>query len=94
MTTVDVPHYQMLIGGQAVDSKRRMSIIDPCDESLVATVACGDASRTDAAVATAKATFESGSWSRATPQDRAAVMRRIVAAADQVSDALIELEMA
>ncbi|WAC93921.1 aldehyde dehydrogenase family protein [Mycobacterium sp. Aquia_213] len=94
MTTVTVPHHPMLIGGQPVDSDRRMEIFDPGDESLVATVAQGDASHVDAAVATAKAAFERGTWSRATPQDRAEVMRRIAAAANQASDELIELEMA
>ncbi|WP_373122735.1 aldehyde dehydrogenase family protein, partial [Mycobacterium marinum] len=94
MTTVAVPHHAMLIGGESVDSDRRLSLVDPGDESPVATVACGDASHVDAAVAAAKASFEDGSWSRATPQERAAVMRRIVAAADQVTDELIELEMA
>lgn len=94
MTTVTVPHHLMLIGGQPVDSDRRMHIVDPGDEALVATVAQGDAAHVDAAVATAKAAFEGGSWSRATPQHRAEVMRRIAAAADQASDELIELEMA
>ncbi|WP_373141238.1 aldehyde dehydrogenase family protein [Mycobacterium marinum] len=94
MTTVAVPHHAMLIGGESVDSDRRLSLVGPGDESPVATVACGDASHVDAAVAAAKASFEDGSWSRATPQERAAVMRRIVAAADQVTDELIELEMA
>lgn len=84
----------MLIGGQSIDSDRRMEIVDPGDERLVATVAEGDASHIDAAVATAKAAFERGAWSRATPQDRAEVMRRIAAAALQASDELIELEMA
>lgn len=92
--TTPVPHYAMLIGGEPVDSGRRMRIIDPGDERIVATVAQGDASHVDAAVAAAKAAFERGAWSRASPEDRAAVMRRIVDAAHQASDELIELEMA
>ncbi|MCV7413167.1 aldehyde dehydrogenase [Mycobacterium florentinum] len=94
MTTVTVPHHPMLIGGRPVDSDRRMEIFDPGDERLIATVAQGDAAHVDAAVTTAKAVFERGTWSRATPQDRAEVMRRIAAAANQASDELIELEMA
>lgn len=92
--TAPIPHYTMLIGGESVDSGQRMRIIDPGDERLVATVAQGDASHVDAAVAAAKAAFERGEWSRASPEDRAAVMRRIVDAAHQASDELIELEMA
>ncbi len=71
-----------------------MHIINPGDEELVATVAQGDESHIDVAVAAAKTAFERGTWSRATPQDRAEVMRRIAAAAHQASDELIELEMA
>lgn len=94
MTSVDVKHHLMHIGGQDVDSERRMTIIDPSDESVVATVAQGDASHIDAAVAAAKAAFEQRTWSGKTPQERAAVMRRIAAAANDAIDELIALEMA
>lgn len=57
----------MLIGGQEVASKRRMTVVDPSDESVVATVAAGDASHIDAAVAAVNAAFEHGAWSRNTP---------------------------
>lgn len=94
MSTRTVPHHLMLIGGEPVDSHRRMHLFDPGDERLIATVAQGDASHVDTAVATAKAAFECGTWSRATPQHRAAVMRQIATAAHHASDDLIELEMA
>lgn len=93
MTSIDVRHHLMLIGGEGVDSDKRYDIIDPSDETVVATVARGDASHIDAAVAAAKASFEAGDWSRRTPQERAAVMRRIAAAANDVADELVELEM-
>lgn len=94
MTTVDVKHHLMLIGGADVDSDSRFEIIDPGDEMLVATVARGDANHIDTAVAAARAAFDAGDWSRRTPQERAAVMRRIAAAANDVADELVELEMA
>jgi acyl-CoA reductase-like NAD-dependent aldehyde dehydrogenase len=94
MTTVSVKHYPMLIGGQDVDAPEHMSLVDPGDESVVATIARGDASHIDAAVAAAKKAFEGGEWSRISPQERAAVMRRITAAANDVAEELIELEMA
>jgi acyl-CoA reductase-like NAD-dependent aldehyde dehydrogenase len=94
MTTVDVKHHLMLIGGADVDSESRFEIIDPADETLVATVARGDANHIDTAVAAAKAAFDAGDWSRRTPQERAAVMRRIAAAANDCADELVELEMA
>ncbi|WP_137146091.1 aldehyde dehydrogenase [Mycolicibacterium sp. CR10] len=96
MTTqnlTDVRHHMMRIGGRDVDSDRRMAIIDPADETVVATVAQGDVSHIDAAVASAKSAFEAGVWSRKTPQERAAVLRRIAAAANDAIDELIELEM-
>lgn len=94
MTTVDVKHHLMLIGGADVDSDSRFEIIDPGDEMLVATVARGNANHIDTAVAAARAAFDAGDWSRRTPQERAAVMRRIAAAANDVADELVELEMA
>ena len=84
----------MLIGGNDIDSPQHLTIVDPGDESVVATVAQGDASHIDAAVTAAKKAFDSGVWSRITPQERAAVMRRIAAAANDVAEELVELEMA
>lgn len=94
MTTATVKRHQMLIGGKDIDSPQHMTIMDPSDESVVATVARGDASHIDAAVTAAKNAFDGGAWSRITPQERAAVMRRIAAAANDVAEELVELEMA
>ena len=94
MTTATVKHHRMLIGGEDIDSPQRMTIIDPSDESVVATVARGDASHIDAAVTAAKTAFDAGAWSRIAPQERAAVMRRIAAAANDAAEELVELEMA
>ena len=94
MTTAKVKHHRMLIGGNDIDSQQHLTIVDPGDESVVATVAQGDASHIDAAVTAAKKAFDSGVWSRITPQERAAVMRRIAAAANDVAVELVELEMA
>jgi aldehyde dehydrogenase (NAD+) len=94
VTTAKVKHHRMLIGGNEIDSQQHLTIVDPGDESVVATVAQGDASHIDAAVTAAKKAFDSGVWSRITPQERAAVMRRIAAAANDVAEELVELEMA
>ena len=94
MTTARVKHYANLIGGDDIDWPQHMPIIDPSDESVVATVARGDASHIDAAVTAAKDAFDGGAWSRITPQERAAVMRRIAAAATDVAGEFVELEMA
>ena len=46
MTTAKVKHHRMLIGGNDIDSQQHLTIVDPGDESVVATVAHGDASHT------------------------------------------------
>jgi len=69
MTTARVKHYAMLIGGDDIDWPQHMTIIDPSDESVVATVARGDASHIDAPVTAAKDAFDGGAWSRITPQE-------------------------
>ncbi|BBZ78705.1 aldehyde dehydrogenase [Mycolicibacterium anyangense] len=93
MTTVEVKHYSMRIGGADIDSADRMPIVDPSTGDVIATVARGDSSHIDAAVAAAKASFEAGVWRSKTPQERAAIMRRIAAAANDVAEDLVELEL-
>lgn len=70
----------MLVGGtwkQAV-SGRTFLTIDPATEKEIADVALGEAADIDLAVAAARCAFERGSpWSRATPRDRAAILRRL-----------------
>lgn len=92
-TTTEIQHHSMRIGGRDVDTRRRMTITDPSTGAAVATVARGDASHIDVAVAAAKTTFDSGVWRLKTPPERAAIMRRIVAAANDAAEALVELEL-
>lgn len=93
MTSVALQHHSMLIGGRDVDTERHREIVDPSNGDTVATVAHGNAGHVDDAVAAARATFESGVWRHRTPQERAAVMRRIVAAANDAAEELVELEL-
>ncbi|MDN3459919.1 aldehyde dehydrogenase family protein [Rhodococcus sp. APC 3903] len=94
MTSIDVKHYPLLIGGEAVDTHEKMTIVDPSDESVVATTAKGDATHIDLAVAAGKAAFQSGVWAGKPPQERAAIMRAIADAANDRIEELVELEMA
>lgn len=50
--------------------------ISPIDKKVIGTIADGDASDVDAAVKVARATFESGIWSKKSPAERKAVMQR------------------
>ncbi|MBA2300924.1 MAG: aldehyde dehydrogenase family protein, partial [Chloroflexi bacterium] len=80
MTVVErtrtVSHF---IGGDEVPSAsgRTFASIDPSTGQEVAQVAFGEAEDIDRAVAAGRAAFESGSWSKAAPGHRAAVMRRL-----------------
>jgi len=80
--TSTVSHF---IGGDEVPSAsgRTFASIDPSTGEEVAQVAFGEAEDVDRAVAAGRAAFESGSWSKAAPGQRAAVMRRL---ADLIRD--------
>lgn len=83
-----VPHYRMYIDGQWVDSAERTEVHAPADGSLVATVARGDLTTVDAAIAAAKAAHESGVWSGLSADQRADVLDDI---ADRLAARLEEL---
>jgi len=92
MTTTDVPRYSMFINGEHVDSADTHEIRDPATEELFATVAQGHHEHADAAVAAARAAFESGSWSRKEPVERARILTRIAERLGEQMDELVDLE--
>ncbi|MBE7195985.1 MAG: hypothetical protein INR66_26335, partial [Gordonia polyisoprenivorans] len=47
MTSIDVQHHALHIDGKAVDTDESMTIVNPADASVVATVAKGTASHID-----------------------------------------------
>ena len=73
------------IAGRDVPSAsgRTFASIDPSTGDTIAEVAFGEAEDVDRAVAAGRAAFESGSWSKASPGARAAVLRRL---ADLIRD--------
>ncbi len=91
--TTDTKHYQMFINGKHVDAAESDGIYDPATEQLYATIARGTVEDADAAVAAARAAFESGSWSRRDPADRSKVMVDIANRIGEEMDDLIELEI-
>jgi aldehyde dehydrogenase (NAD+) len=93
MTATTVRNFPMLIGGKWVESDRLLEIRDPQNDELVATAASGGAEQVDAAVEAAKASFKSGSWSRATQAERASVLRAISEKVGDRLDELVELEI-
>lgn len=93
MTTTELTHYLMHIGGESVDSGDTMTVINPATGTRVATVAKGTASHIDDAVAAAKAAYRSRVWAGKPPAERAAILRAIGAAANDAIEELVELEM-
>ncbi len=71
--------YKMLINGQQVAAigGRTMQVVDPGTGAPFAEVPCGDERDVDAAVAAARAAFDSGVWSGRTPQQRAQAVIRL-----------------
>ncbi|PBC36010.1 aldehyde dehydrogenase [Rhodococcus sp. ACPA4] len=55
-------HYQMLIGGQWVDTDERYEVINPATGALVATLAKGGVKHVDAAVEAAAQAFATSGW--------------------------------
>lgn len=90
---MNIKHYQMLIDGKHVDADEMDEILDPATEELYATIARGTVGHADAAVAAARAAFESGTWSRLAPSERSRIMTNIADRIGQELDDLVELEI-
>ncbi|MFN7167825.1 MAG: aldehyde dehydrogenase [Pannonibacter sp.] len=76
---------QLFIDGReeaAVDG-RRMDVVSPLDGKVFTSLALAGAADVDRAVASARAAFERGSWSRAAPSERKKVMLRIAEAIER-----------
>jgi phenylacetaldehyde dehydrogenase len=69
-----------------------LDVHDPATEAKIATIAAGDASEIDAAVAAARAALE-GPWSRFTAAQRSAILWKIADLVQQNAQQLIELEI-
>lgn len=67
-------------------------VVNPATEEVIETVAMADLAATDAAIARAKAAFES--WRRVAPADRARLLRAFAAAVDADREHLAQLEVA
>jgi len=93
MTTLSVTHQQMFIDGRHVDSDERYEIRHPATEEVVCTVAKGSVAHADDAVAAALRAFDAGTWSRMTPEDRSAVMKRIADRLGSELEEITELEI-
>jgi acyl-CoA reductase-like NAD-dependent aldehyde dehydrogenase len=73
------PETRMVIDGKLVDARsgKRFETINPANGETVASVPLGDVEDIDMAVASARAAFKAGVWSRMEPRARMEVMYRL-----------------
>jgi acyl-CoA reductase-like NAD-dependent aldehyde dehydrogenase len=83
----------MIVDGVAVESEDVLQIVDPADESIVATAAAGTHHHIDLAVQSAAKAFEAGDWSRASRTERVQVLLAIAEKVGDRLDELVELEI-
>lgn len=88
------PRTRLFIGGRAVDaaSGATFETIAPADGAVLAHVARGGAEDVDRAVTAARAAFERGTWSRATPAERKRVLLAVADAIRSHADELAVLD--
>ena len=86
--------YPMHVNGQFVPAKsgKWFPVYDPATEEVIAEVPDSSAEDVDAAVAAARQAFESGPWSKSTPQDRGRVLFRLAEKVRAEAAGLAELE--
>ncbi len=73
------PETRMVIDGKLADARsgRRFETVNPANDETLASVPLGDAEDVDFAVASARAVFKAGVWSRMEPRARMQVMYRM-----------------
>ena len=64
--------HQLLINGKWTDAKsgKKFDVLDPATGQTVGAVAAADSADVDDAVKSARRAFETGPWSKTSPQDR------------------------
>jgi 4-guanidinobutyraldehyde dehydrogenase / NAD-dependent aldehyde dehydrogenase len=84
------PETGMIIAGKLAEAQsgRRFETVNPATDEPLATVPLGDAADVDLAVASARAAFRAGTWSRMDPRDRMQVMYRM---ADLITENAVRL---
>jgi acyl-CoA reductase-like NAD-dependent aldehyde dehydrogenase len=93
MVTVDVRHYQMVIGGELVDSSsgETMQQVNPATNEVIGTVPRSTEEDVDRAVAAARSAFE-GAWARVSACKRARLMMKLGELIRERIDELAQLE--
>jgi aminomuconate-semialdehyde/2-hydroxymuconate-6-semialdehyde dehydrogenase len=84
---VDTRHW---IGGRRVASAQTFDDVSPLDGTVIAQVSCGGGHEVEAAVDAARSAFTT--WSRTSPQDRAAILHRIADGVEKRTEELAQVE--
>jgi aminomuconate-semialdehyde/2-hydroxymuconate-6-semialdehyde dehydrogenase len=84
---VDTRHW---IGGRRIDSAERFEDVSPIDGTVIAQVSRGGADEVEAAVAAARVAFST--WSRTSPDERAAILHRIADGVEKRTEELAQVE--
>jgi phenylacetaldehyde dehydrogenase len=86
--------HQLLIDGKWVDAEsgKRFDVYDPATGQALAAVAAADAADVDAAVKAARRAFETGPWSRTSPQDRCKLIWKLADLLEAHADEIAEIE--
>ncbi len=90
----EVRHYQMLIGGEWVNSQseRTFESINPFTGKAWATMPEANSADVDAAVRAARAAFDEGPWGRMTGTERSRLIRRFAALLEENAEQLAIVE--
>jgi acyl-CoA reductase-like NAD-dependent aldehyde dehydrogenase len=85
---------QLLIGGRWMDAQsgETFETIDPATEAVIGAAASADRADVDAAVAAARETFESRSWTSMSPHARTSLLLAIARVVDSHAEELAQLE--
>ena len=87
-------NHAMLIGGKWVASSngQTLDVLNPADESLLATVPAATKADVDAAVGAARQAFESSAWSKMRPDQRQRLLLRLADLVEEHGKTLAEIE--
>jgi len=86
-------NHQLLIDGKSVDAKSgtRFDVFDPATGQSIAAVAEADKADVDDAVKAARRAFETGPWSKTSPQDRSKLIWKLADLLESHADEIAEL---
>ncbi|CAM2067928.1 Aldehyde dehydrogenase [Sulfidibacter corallicola] len=92
MRAADVPHYPLMIEGEAYAGSGRYEVVDPANGGVVATVAMAGAAEVDLAVQSAHARYRGYLWRSMHARDRASLLARLAETVRNHGEELARLE--